>query len=191
MMVTAVWDILGSNGTWGLVNYELSKFGFMIFVIGITFVLANRFLRIYNEAEELSGNLEKKVEERTEELNNTLKAVQKLKEQQDGDYFLTSLLLKPLGVTHIRNENVKRESFLKQKKDFSFRNREQEIGGDINVAHDIKLQNRDYVLFLNGDAMGKSIQGAGGALVLGTVFQSIVDRTHNSEREQSLIQSAG
>jgi len=186
MMVTAVWDILGANGTWGLVNYELSKFGFMIFVIGITFVLANRFLRIYNEAEELSGNLEKKVEERTEELNNTLKAVQKLKEQQDGDYFLTSLLLKPLGVTHIRNENVKIESFLKQKKDFSFRNREQEIGGDINVAHDIKLQNRDYVLFLNGDAMGKSIQGAGGALVLGTVFQSIVDRTHNSEREQSL-----
>lgn len=186
MVVAAVWDIAGDNGWWGLVNLELSKYGFMIFVIGITFVLANRFLRIYNEAEELSGNLEKKVEERTEELNNTLKAVQKLKEQQDGDYFLTSLLLKPLGVTHIRNENVKIESFLKQKKDFSFRNREQDIGGDINVAHDIKLQNRDYVLFLNGDAMGKSIQGAGGALVLGTVFQSIVDRTHNSEREQSL-----
>ena len=32
--------------------------------------------------------------------------------------------------------------------------------------------------------MGKSIQGAGGALVLGAIFQSIIERTRISEEEQ-------
>ncbi len=32
-------------------------------------------------------------------------------------------------------------------------------------------------VFINGDAMGKSIQGAGGAIVLGVVFKSVVART--------------
>ena len=30
---------------------------------------------------------------------------------------------------------------------------------------------------MNADAMGKSLQGAGGALVMGTVFKSIIQNT--------------
>lgn len=186
LFFTIILDLLGSLGVAGLDNLGLSAYGFLVFVIGIAFVLANRFLRVHNEVEELNENLEKKVEERTAELNESLKKVQTLKEQQDGDYFLTSLLLKPLSNTSIRADNIKIESFIKQKKNFHFQNKNLEIGGDINIAHNIRLNNRDYVLFLNGDAMGKSIQGAGGALVLGTVFQSIVDRTKATPREQTL-----
>ncbi|WP_246838304.1 PP2C family protein-serine/threonine phosphatase [Leptospira meyeri] len=34
------------------------------------------------------------------------------------------------------------------------------------------------LVFANGDAMGKSMQGAGGVLVFGTAFQALVERTH-------------
>ena len=59
----------------------------------------------------------KKVEKRTEELKQTLSEVQALKVQQDGDYFLTSLLLKPLGVNHVNSKNYTVDFFLKQKKE--------------------------------------------------------------------------
>ena len=36
---------------------------------------------------------------------------------------------------------------------------------------------RSYSAFLNGDAMGKSLQGAGGALVAGSVFHALIERT--------------
>lgn len=41
--------------------------------------------------------LEKKVEEKTHELQETLTDLRALKEKQDGDYYLTSLLLRPLA----------------------------------------------------------------------------------------------
>ena len=186
LVFTITLDLLGAMGIAGFDNLGLSTYGFLVFVIGIAFVLANRFLRVHNEVEMLNEELDKKVKLRTEELNETLTKVQALKDQQDGDYFLTSLLLRPLGTTAIQSDNIEIKSFLKQKKDFKFRNKSQEIGGDINVAHNLQLKGRDYVLFLNGDAMGKSIQGAGGALVLGTVFQSIVERTKASKQEQNI-----
>lgn len=46
--------------------------------------------------QDYADHLEEKVKERTAELKNTLEEVQLLKNQQDGDYFLTSLLIKPL-----------------------------------------------------------------------------------------------
>ncbi|HMY44328.1 MAG TPA: SpoIIE family protein phosphatase, partial [Leptospiraceae bacterium] len=62
---------------------------------------------------------------------------------------------------------------------------EAEIGGDLATANVITLRGRRYAVFINGDAMGKSIQGAGGALVLGTVFKSILSRTQVSSYFQN------
>ncbi len=62
-------------------------------------------------------------------------------------------------------------------KEFSFRGKRSEIGGDLTVSDSITLVGKRYTVFLNADAMGKSIQGAGGALVMGTVFKSILTRT--------------
>lgn len=159
---------------------RVAGYAFIIFVLVIALILANRFVRLHNEVEDLNKNLEAKVEKRTEELNTTLSEVQTLKEQQDGDYFLTSLLINPLGGNYSSNELVDVQMLAHQKKKFLFRDKESEIGGDINVSHDIELRGRKYTIVLNADAMGKSIQGAGGALVLGTVFKSIVSRTQLS-----------
>ena len=125
----------------------------------------------------LYAQLEEKVSARTRELNGALAEVQALREKQDGDYFLTSLLTTPLMEIAVKSDKVRVASLARQKKQFRFRKREKEIGGDINIAHSLALANRPCTVFLNADAMGKSIQGAGGVLVVGAVFASIIKRT--------------
>lgn len=132
-----------------------------------------------------ADGLEEKVKERTRELSETLEEVQTLKSQQDGDYFLTSLLLRPLGSVESGSETVTVETLVKQKKHFEFRKWKEEIGGDLCIARRITLREREYTVFLNADAMGKSMQGAGGALVLGAVFQTVIERTLGREEAQN------
>ncbi len=141
------------------------------------------FLNMKEQILKYQNHLEHLVEEKTKELKQSLEEIQRLKELQDGDYFLTSLLIKPLSKGSLETEKVKIETLIRQKKTFIFRNRKAEIGGDLCVADSIKLRNKNYCVFLNADAMGKSIQGAGGVLVLGTVFKSILTRTHESPHD--------
>ncbi len=129
-----------------------------------------------------ASELEDKVKERTVELQDTLETVQTLKSYQDGDYFLTSLIMNPL----CRNDNtssvIKTEFLIKQKKNFEFRNKASEIGGDICITGNIEFHGKPYTMFINGDAMGKSMQGAGGAIVMGTVMNSIMSRSTSNRR---------
>lgn len=114
----------------------------------------------------------------SKQLKKSLDLVNELKTQQDGDYYLTSLLLNPLGVNAVdEGLNVEVDFFTKQKKSFEFKNQKKNIGGDISIAHTLNFSNGPVTVVLNADAMGKSMQGAGGALVLGAVFQSIIERT--------------
>lgn len=132
----------------------------------------------YDEIKTLNETLEDRVKKRTEELNRTLEKVNELRVQQDGDYFLTSLLMKPLGSNRAVSSTVTIDFLVRQKKTFEFRRWKEEIGGDICSAHTIYLQDgRPHTLFVNADAMGKSIQGAGGAIVFGAVLASIVERS--------------
>ncbi len=130
--------------------------------------------------EEYSLHLEQKVEERTNELKFSLNTVSKLKTQQDGDYFLTSILLKPFIINEVKSETVELEFLISQKKKFEFHEKEYEIGGDLCHTQNIILNGKTYILFFNSDAMGKSLQGAGGALVFGSVFFAIIERTNQS-----------
>lgn len=135
------------------------------------------FVEMKEELAEHQNHLEEMVNQRTRELNDTLSEMQKMQEKQDGDYFLTSLLIKPLKGSFARSETVSIQIFERQMKQFRFRNKQSEIGGDLSVSDSIYLMGKKYTVFLNADAMGKSIQGAGGALVMGTVFKSIITRT--------------
>ncbi|MBI3396438.1 MAG: SpoIIE family protein phosphatase, partial [Spirochaetia bacterium] len=133
---------------------------------------------MYTEINDLNETLEERVRHRTEELNKTLERVNELRVQQDGDYFLTSLLMKPLGANKSVSSAVTLNFLVHQKKKFEFRRWKEEIGGDLCIAHTLFLDHtRPHTVFINADAMGKSIQGAGGAIVLGAVFSSIVERT--------------
>ncbi|HNI28794.1 MAG TPA: SpoIIE family protein phosphatase, partial [Leptospiraceae bacterium] len=134
--------------------------------------LAQTFNQMTSQIQDFTQNLENKVAERTDQLNKSLQEVQTLKIAQDGDYYLTSLLLSPLQPNNNRSSRIKTEFLIEQKKKFTFRKWDSEIGGDICITDTIKLLNKEYTVFINGDAMGKSIQGAGGALVLGVVFNA-------------------
>lgn len=186
-LIAAIYDVVGAtNLIPGIVNKELMKYGFFIFIIGIAFVLANRFLRLHKQVEDLNSNLEQKVEQRTKELQNSLDEIRFLKFQQDGDYFLTTLLINPLMTNNTKSDNISIEYYVKQKKNFIFKNKTYEIGGDICISDMISLRDKKYAAFINGDAMGKSIQGAGGALVLGVIFKSILERTKSYGKQLNI-----
>ncbi len=148
--------------------------------IGISIENALLYANLEGKVKERTTQLEEKtllVEEKHRELTTLFDKVNTLKRQQDGDYFLNTLLIRPLSQNNAISDRVSVQFFSKQKKSFSFKNSQHELGGDVNISETILLQGKRYIVFLNGDAMGKSIQGAGGVLVLGTVFKSIIQRT--------------
>jgi HAMP domain-containing protein len=138
------------------------------------------------ELQDYAENLEAKVKERTKELQEKMDEIHRLKVQQDGDYFLTSLLAKPLFFNANKSPNIKSEFFVHQKKTFEFRNKTGDLGGDICITGNLKLGKPDdfrrYTMIMNGDAMGKSMQGAGGSLVMGVVMNSIMARSAGNKR---------
>ncbi len=136
------------------------------------------------EIKDHNEKLEEKVANRTAQLNKTLEEITSLKTKQDGDYYLTSLLLDPLGKKSVNSGNIDINYRVIQKKKFNFKKYNKEIGGDLCTASEIILQGKTFTVFLNADAMGKSIQGAGGALILGSVFNAIVQRTMFNEEIQ-------
>ncbi|TGL52647.1 HAMP domain-containing protein [Leptospira wolffii] len=129
--------------------------------------------------EEYADTLEEKVEARTKEVTEKMEEIQALKVQQDGDYYLTSLLSRPLMTNWNRSEVVSTNFYIEQKKKFTFRNKESEIGGDICISGNLLFgdEKEKWTVFVNGDAMGKSMQGAGGAIVLGTAMNNIMARS--------------
>lgn len=120
-------------------------------------------------------------------LSESLHEVSELKNQQDGDYYLTSLLVSPLTINTIKSPNISVEFFIRQKKQFHFNNNAGEIGGDFCAAEFISLQGRRYAALMNADAMGKSIQGAAGALVVGTILHLLFERTRIMENYGSML----
>ncbi len=136
----------------------------------------NALKKMYIQLKDLNENLEKKVSDRTNELQESLINIKELKFKQDGDYFLTALLLKPFTNTKVKTDYLKIEYSVKQKKEFEFNGRYYEIGGDLCFSDFITLHGKEFVLIVNADAMGKSIQGAGGILVLGAVLKSAIER---------------
>ncbi|MBK8398346.1 MAG: SpoIIE family protein phosphatase [Leptospiraceae bacterium] len=111
--------------------------------------------------------------------NKAESALRQAKEQQDGDYFLTSLIVQPLFRNPESDDRIQTEYFAKQKKTFSFQKKHRDLGGDINIIGKLNFRGNDYTLFVNADAMGKSMQGAGGAIVLGTVVNSLLTRNRH------------
>ncbi len=148
--------------------------------------LGSELQQSYTSLLDLNTNLEKKVEKRTAEIRKTLDEIRELKYRQDGDYYLTSQLLKPLSGNYSENDAVSVEFVVSQNKKFEFKKWKEEIGGDICISHDIELRDRPLTILLNADAMGKSIQGAGGILVLGSIFSATIERTRLSGPVQAL-----
>ncbi len=154
--------------------------------LGIAYLITFVFSAILERYRFVNFISQFKILERNREISEKMEQIQTLKEKQDGDYFLTSLLISPLmKPDRTADTSVHVDFLLDQYKKFSFKNKDYELGGDYLSAYDVDLRGKRYTAFINGDAMGKSIQGAGGALVLGSVFNSIISRTRLSPEIQS------
>lgn len=122
-------------------------------------------------------SLEEQIRNRTRSLEESLSQVERLKQQQDVDYYLISILLRPLLQNETQAERFDISFLIRQKKRFRFKRWMVEIGGDLCFGADLTLRGRRYSILVNGDGMGKSLQGSGGALVLGSVLKALVERT--------------
>ncbi len=160
----------------------------LAFVGGLSLSQMEKSNLLRKELALLNASLERRVEQRTEEYRRSLTEIRILKEQQDGDYFLTSLMLRPLGCNNASggDERLTWASCIRQKKSFTFKKKQVELGGDINIVETLCLRGRQHVAFLNADAMGKSIQGAGGAVVIGTVLKASLQRTRRQPELSAL-----
>ncbi|AFM11587.1 SpoIIE family protein phosphatase [Turneriella parva] len=123
-------------------------------------------------------NLETIISERTQDLGVALNHVTQLEEMQQGDYLLMSLLLNPLTASELKIGKLQASFYMEQKKKFNFKGQSGEIGGDYTLFAPLlfKGTKTKWLFFFNGDAMGKSSQGAAGALICGVTLQSILAR---------------
>ena len=126
--------------------------------------------------------LEERIEERTDELKETLSVAQELKTQQDGDYFLTTLMAEHLMQNRNKSPYIKIDFLTEQKKKFQFKGKTHNLGGDISIAGNLNFLGKKFTMFFNGDAMGKSMQGAVGALIIGSLVNSIMSRSAANKR---------
>ena len=165
--------------------------GYAAMAVILSLGLADRINSMKSELLSWNNHLEDKVADRTRELERAMSAMsdlngnlqaslveaRELKSQQDGDYFLTSCLVTPLITNENASPRIKSEINVQQYKQFSFRGKSGELGGDFCMTENISLGGKSYVAFICADAMGKSLQGAGGALVLGASLKSLLLRT--------------
>lgn len=148
--------------------------------------LAVNFDAATYEINTIRNYLTELVDEKTHTLSEAYNELKQLKSRQDGDYYLTSNLIESLTEIRPESETVVIDSLVKQFKVFEFMGHSKEIGGDMNAGYALRLQGEKYTLLLNADAMGKSLQGAGGVLVLGSALRSLIERTHITEGLRSL-----
>lgn len=138
-------------------------------ILFIVLVLVTALLYFYDETRK-----------HKKEIIKNLNEIQMLKNKQDGDYFLTSLLYNSLQKTNYNSEVFEIKYFVKQKKDFVYKNKNHQIGGDYVFIKQLFFNERSYIFFINADAMGKSLQGANGAIILGSLILAYLNRFENT-----------
>lgn len=203
-LLVALYDI---SGVLGLIPWprQMISYGFAVLLSFLALVVSRRYEDVRNRLHDYSRdlenarnqlaahatNLEETVARRTGRLKRNLERVRWLKRQQDGDYFLIARLMAPFAPGHrrdsdriheLRTETIAVRTYVDQKKKFRFKHWREEIGGDISMAAKLRLGDSDCVVCVNADAMGKSIQGAGGAIVLSVAYQAMIERERNRRR---------
>ncbi|PKA14746.1 SpoIIE family protein phosphatase [Leptospira haakeii] len=151
---------------------EYSVLGFILFC---SFRVSGRFVEMKNRLESWNEDLQEEVTLKTKELSESLMNVRSLKENQDGDYFLMSILQSSFQNSSRNFGDFEIETMVSQFKKFEFKSKPGEIGGDIICLEEILIGERKFLAILNVDAMGKSLQGATGALLSSSMFKSHID----------------
>lgn len=130
-----------------------------------------------NKQHDYSGQLKELVKDKGADLRRSHRELEILKSQQISDYYQTSLLLKSLSTNCVESETMSVDFLIRQRKQFIFKDKQEQLGGDLCIAKTIYLADRPFTLFLSADAAANSIQGASCAIILGSAFESIIERT--------------
>ncbi|MBR33234.1 MAG: hypothetical protein CMN77_18185 [Spirochaetaceae bacterium] len=138
--------------------------------------LAQAFNSMVGEIESYTLHMEDIVIRKTGELRSTLRRVKDLKNQQDSDYYLTTMLANPLLKNGNTSETVHTDFLIEYKKKFKYQKWEAELGGDLCVTGNLDFDGESHTFFFNGDASGGALQGAGGSLIMGALVNSILVR---------------
>lgn len=173
-------DVLAERGNFR--SFRLSGIGVVCFLFFLCLILANRFVQMRAKLGSWNAVLEKGIATRTEELTKSVQKIKALKEQQDGDYFLITLLFRPFLSSDLETPEGKIETHRKQYKRFQFKNRNYEIGGDVVFCEAVLISGIPYRVVVNADAMGKSIQGASGALIFCSIVKSFLQTPDYPDR---------
>ncbi|WP_078123654.1 SpoIIE family protein phosphatase [Leptospira alexanderi] len=165
-------DVFSQRGMFEIAR--LSGLGVSGFLFFLTLILANKFVKMKEKLRSWNRVLETAIRNRTQELSSSLEEIRSLKEQQDGDYFLITLLFQPFLSKSLKTDLTRIDVHRKQFKSFQFKNRAYEIGGDIVLNEQVFISGIPYQVLINADAMGKSLQGASGALIFCSVVKSFL-----------------
>ena len=198
---TVSYDILGAVGIlpW---SHQTLSYGFFVMMLFLAAGTTRRNhaveaqVRAYQHdlevanrrLHESNASLEVRVRKRTEWLRNSLRKVTRLREQQESDYYLTARIMKPTRFRGLRLGRVSVTAYIEQNKKYRYNQWSGDIGGDVGMAHAMQFESGRWVCFMNGDAMGKSLQGAGGAIVLATSFQTILNRYGRTQQTKDPAQ---
>ncbi len=107
-----------------------------------------------------------------------------LKNKRKADLYLIYQLFQPFQKFLIHSQNFRTYSIVHQFFQFEFKEEFFQIGGDFIYLKEIYLRNRKFLFFINADAMGKSLLGFGGIIVLSSVLSAILKRTETIKTEQ-------
>ena len=152
-----------------------SEYSIMGFILFCSLRISGRFVEMKNELKVWNEKLQEEVTLKTKELRESLENIRNLKEKQDGDYFLMSILQSCFQNKIRTFGDFEIETLVSQFKTFEFKSKQGEIGGDIVCIEEIRIGGRIFLAILNADAMGKSLQGATGALLASSMFKSHID----------------
>lgn len=149
-----------------------SGFSVLGLIVFSGFRLSQRFIEMKLELEVWNGKLQEEVKSRTEELRESLQEARAMKEKQDGDYFLMGILQKSFESKLDSYAMFRLETLSSQFKKFEFKGKTWELGGDAIWMEEVKLGEKTYLALMNSDAMGKSLQGAAGSLLISALFRA-------------------
>jgi hypothetical protein len=169
LSITVFIDIFSFRNN--LINTSIFMFSFILCIFIMHISLIERYVLITKRWKLISGDLENVVISRTNKLNESLLNIIKVKTSQEADYFLFYQILNSI-FSEFNNKIKNIEIYEKPYHIFEYRGEKKLIGGDICVTDQVFIGGKEFLFLINGDAMGKSLQGAIGALAIGIVVKS-------------------
>lgn len=165
LTLTAINDMAHVNNI--IHTASISHIGFFGFVAGIGWLLSNRFVRLYDQIEDLNESLENRVQDRTAELKKAL-------QRHDYEMNLASQIQKGILPESATIKGFRLHSFYQSM---------EMVGGDL---FDILPAGRNTLIYM-ADASGHGVPAALITMMTKTAFINASRKTRNLEKILNIV----